>query len=169
MFVPRHVYKQIDDAGVAAIHDKLSISVSTPCVHILKDGYGLSPRLVICGNAFIPILVPDGACEDIESAVKTELLHHLFHRFSVEVVVGVVLCDGLFNGLFAGNVSLAGSSVLFQLPLLCGVVSGIRVDRQLPLCGQHGNGALFDTLAERVHVAGFQFLKRMINVLQRGG
>ena len=174
--MPHHIHKQVDDTGMAAVHDKLFVAVIPPSIQVLKDGNRPGPRLVALGNPPVPLFMPDRIGKDVKHPLIAELLHHLGDGFPAQAVVPVVLRNRGLYGLLAGNVGLAGGPVLLQLPVLMGIASGIAVHRQLPLGLEGGVGPVRNTVQHRVQVRTFPFCPLPIDGLhgrghsqQRGG
>ena len=151
-------------------YHKLHRAVAIHAVPVLISGNGIRPALVVLRDAPVVVKVADGCRQDIEHPLLSELLRYLSHRRpGVQPVVPVVLPDGGFNGLLAAHVGMEGGAVFVQLPALPRMAGGIGIDRQLfePFCLVPCR--VLDTVADRVHVAGFQIGELVVEDRHRRG
>ena len=118
--------KEIDKSGVAAVHHKVNIPVLAEAVRVLIDRNGFRPGFIITGNTPIPIFLPDRVGKNITHPVIAELFQNLMYCLRAEVVIPVVIGNGLFDCLLTGDICLIGSAVLFRLSMLTRI--GSRID-----------------------------------------
>lgn len=67
-FFPRLCQKQVRQAGMA-VHDKVAVTVAAKSILVFTNGDGFGPRLVVIGDASVPIHLLDRIGENMENAV----------------------------------------------------------------------------------------------------
>ena len=112
---------------MAAVHHKVNIPVIAEAVRVLINRNDFRPGFVITGNAPGPILLPDRVCKHIKHPVIAELFHDLMYCLRAETIIPVMIGNGLFDCLLAGDICLIGSAVLFQLSMLMCIGSRINI------------------------------------------
>ena len=142
------------------VHDKIDVPVSAPGIGIFLDGDRFRPILIAGRNPSVMIFLLNGVGEDVHGSLRSKGSHNFCNRsLSVQTVATVMVTDGIFNSLFAGHIRFIGSPVLFQLPMLMCIGSGLRIHRHFSehasLFFQNRIRSVFHAVPDGIHMICF--------------